>query len=53
MHCVIGFLEGVAVSDEIPNSEAFAAFVKVDDVKKTGARQRFNNHDDLEVGQKA
>ena len=47
MYYVIGFLEGVAVPDEIPNSETLAAFAEVDEMKKTGAGQRFNNLDDL------
>lgn len=47
MYYVIGFLEGVAVPDEIPNSETLAAFAEVDEMKKTGAGQRFDNLDDL------
>ena len=47
MYYVIGFLEGVAVPDEIPNNETLAAFAEVDEMKKTGAGQRFNNPDDL------
>ena len=47
MYYVIGFLEGVAVPDEIPNSETLAAFAEVDEMKQTGAGQRFNNLDDL------
>ena len=47
MYYVIGFLEGVAVPDEIPNSETLVAFAEVDEMKKTGAGQRFNNLDDL------
>lgn len=47
MYYVIGFLEGVAVPDEIPNNETLAAFAEVDEMKKTGAGQRFNNLDDL------
>ena len=47
MYYVIGFLEGVVVPDEIPNSETLAAFAEVDEMKKTGAGQRFNNLDDL------
>lgn len=47
MHYVIGFLEGAAVPDEIPNDETIEAFAEVDDMKKTGAGQRFNNLDDL------
>ena len=43
----IGFLEGMAVPDEIPNSETLAAFAEVDEMKKTGTGQRFNNLDDL------
>ena len=47
MYYVIGFLEGVAVPDEIPNNETLAAFAEVDEMKKTGAGQKFNNLDDL------
>ena len=47
MYYVIGFLEGVAVPDEIPNSETLAAFAEVDDMKKTSTRQSFNNLDEL------
>ena len=47
MYYVIGFLEGVVVPDEIPNSETLAAFAEVDEMKKTGTGQRFNNLDDL------
>ena len=47
MYYVIGFLEGVVVPDEIPNSETLAAFAEVDEMKKTGIGQRFNNLDDL------
>ena len=53
MYYVIGFLEGVAVPDEIPNNETLAAFAEVDEMKKTGAGQRFNNLDDLWAGLEA
>lgn len=47
MYYIIGVLEGAAIPDEVPNDETLAAFAEIDEMKKTGSGQRFNNLDDL------
>lgn len=47
MYYILGVLEGAAIPEEIPNEETLAAFAEVDEIKKTGSGQRFNNLDDL------
>lgn len=44
---IIGILEGAAIPDMIPNEETLAAFAEVDEMKRTGSGQRFQNLDDL------
>lgn len=47
MYYIIGVLEGAAIPDEVPNDETLAAFAEVDEMKRTGSGQRFNDLDDL------
>lgn len=47
MYYIIGVLEGAAIPDEVPNDETLAAFAEIDEMKKNGSGQRFNNLDDL------
>lgn len=47
MYYIIGVLEGAAIPDELPNDETLAAFAEVDEMKRTGSGQRFDNLDDL------
>lgn len=47
MYYIIGVLEGAAIPDEVPNDETLAAFAEIDEMKKTGSGQKFNNLDDL------
>lgn len=47
MFYIIGILEGAAIPDETPNDETLAAFAEVDEMRRTGAGQKFQNLDDL------
>lgn len=47
MFYIIGILEGAAIPDETPNEETLAAFAEVDEMRRTGAGQKFQNLDDL------
>lgn len=47
MYYILGVLEGAAIPEEIPNEETLAAFAEVDEMKKNGSGQKFNNLDDL------
>jgi hypothetical protein len=47
MFYIIGILEGAAIPDETPNAETLAAFAEVDEMKRTGSGQKFQNLDDL------
>ena len=47
MFYIIGILEGAAIPEDIPNEETLAAFAEVDEMKKNGSGQRFQNLDDL------
>ncbi len=47
MYYIIGVLEGAAIPDEVPNDETLAAFAEVDEMKRTGSGQKFDDLDDL------
>lgn len=47
MFYIIGILEGAAIPDETPYEETLAAFAEVDEMRRTGAGQKFQNLDDL------
>lgn len=47
MYHIISILEDVISQDEIPNEETLMAFEEIDEMKRTGSGQRFNNLDDL------
>ena len=47
MDYIIGVLEGAAIPDEVPNDETLAAFAEVDEMKRTGSGQKFDDLDDL------
>lgn len=42
MDYVIGFLEGAAIPDKLPNDETLAAFAELDTMKTMNAGQHFN-----------
>ncbi len=45
---IIGYIQGLTTTErDIPNAETLAAFAEVDEMKKTGSAQSFNNLDDL------
>lgn len=45
---IIGYIQGLTIEkSEIPNKETLAAFQEVDDMKRTGNAQKFDNLDDL------
>lgn len=47
MYYIISILEDAATQDEIPNEETLKAFDEIDEMKRTGSGQRFNNLDAL------
>ena len=47
MYYIIGVLEGAAIPDEVPNDETLAACAEVDEMKRTGSGQKFDDLDDL------
>lgn len=47
MYYIIDILKEAAAPDEEPNEETLMAFEEVDEMKRTGPGQRFNNLDDL------
>lgn len=45
---IIGYIQGLTIEkSEIPNEETLAAFQEVDEMKRTGSAQKFDNLDDL------
>ena len=42
-----GYVQGMTDGEEIPNAETLEAFAEVDEMKRTGSGQRFDNLDDL------
>ena len=45
---IIGYIQGLTIEkSEIPNKETLEAFAEVDEMKRTGSGQRFDNLDDL------
>ncbi len=44
---VVGILENLTGFANIPNDETLAAFKEVDEMKKNGTGQKFNNLEDL------
>lgn len=47
MYYIISILEDAATQDEIPNEETLKVFDEIDEMKRTGSGQRFNNLDAL------
>ena len=43
----IAYLEGIIAGEDIPNDETLAAFAEVEEMKRTGSGERFDNLDDL------
>lgn len=45
---IIGYIQGLTIErSEKPNAETIAAFAEVDEMKRTGNGQKFDNLDDL------
>lgn len=45
---IIGYIQGLTVEEQAePNAETLAAFAEVEEMRRTGNGQRFNNLDDL------
>lgn len=45
---VVAYLQGIIEGEDVkPNKETLEAFAEVDDMKRTGLGQRFNDLDDL------
>ncbi len=45
---VVAYLQGITEGEEAkPNKETLEAFAEVDEMKRTGSGQRFDNLDDL------
>ncbi len=45
---VVAYLQGITEGEEVkPNKETLEAFAEVEEMKKTGLGQKFNNLDDL------
>lgn len=45
---IIGYIQGLTIeSNDKPNKDTLAAFAEVDEMKRSGSGQRFDNLDDL------